>query len=302
MPIPILFLREQRTDVTTLEPKREVVDGQQRIRTLLAYIAPQYLKDYKAERDHFVVTKDHNSELADKSFSELPKEARQRILEYQFSVHVLPAGVGDREVLQIFARMNSTGVKLNAQELRNSEWFGKLKTSMYKLALEQLNRWSEWRIFTDDNIARMDEVELVSEFALLTLKGLTSKSQSALDRLYREKDALYPERKGFSRRFDAVMDTIDHHFGADMPKRPFHKRTLFYSLFAVLYDQMFGLGSDVTSTRPSPVPRALVDWVRRAGDRIQRGTAPQAVLDANARRTTHLISRRVILNYLKRIG
>jgi uncharacterized protein with ParB-like and HNH nuclease domain len=172
LPIPIIFLREQRTDITTLEPKREVVDGQQRIRTLLTYIAPALIPDYKLERDHFVVSKDHNAELADKSFSDLSKDAKERILEYQFSVHVLPAGVGDREVLQIFARMNSTGVRLNAQELRNSEWFGKFKTSIYKLALEQLNRWTDWKIFSDNNIARMDEVELVSEFALLALRGL----------------------------------------------------------------------------------------------------------------------------------
>ena len=30
-PIPIIFLREQKTDLTTLKHKREVVDGQQRV-------------------------------------------------------------------------------------------------------------------------------------------------------------------------------------------------------------------------------------------------------------------------------
>ena len=301
LPIPIIFLREQRTDVTTLEPKREVVDGQQRIRTLLAYIAPTLLRDYKPERDDFVVDGDHNADLAGRRFSDLTKEAKQRILEYQFSVHVLPAGVGDREVLQIFARMNSTGVKLNAQELRNSEWFGRFKTSMYKLALEQLDRWTDWKIFSDDNIARMDEVELVSEFALLALKGLTSKSQSSLDRIYEDNDAAYPERREFARRFNAVMDTIDDHFGAEMHKLPFHKRTLFYSLFALMYDQMFGLGSRLKTVRPSPPSAQSVQWVREAAARIQQGRAPQRVLDANARRTTHLSSRRVILRYLRRV-
>jgi hypothetical protein len=35
LPVPIIFLREQKTDLTRMEPKRQVVDGQQRIRTVL---------------------------------------------------------------------------------------------------------------------------------------------------------------------------------------------------------------------------------------------------------------------------
>ena len=57
LPIPIIFLRDQKTDLQRLEPKREVVDGQQRIRTLLTFIVPQ------------------------------------NILDYQFSVHILPSSI-----------------------------------------------------------------------------------------------------------------------------------------------------------------------------------------------------------------
>ena len=38
LPMPIIFLREQKSNLTTFEPKREVVDGQQRIRTLVSHI------------------------------------------------------------------------------------------------------------------------------------------------------------------------------------------------------------------------------------------------------------------------
>jgi uncharacterized protein with ParB-like and HNH nuclease domain len=34
MPIPIIFLKDKRTDVDQFEPIREVVDGQQRLRTV----------------------------------------------------------------------------------------------------------------------------------------------------------------------------------------------------------------------------------------------------------------------------
>ena len=85
------------------------------------------------------------------------------MLDYDFSVHVLPADTEDRDVLQIFARMNSTGLKLNDQELRNAEFYGSYKEAAYRLAYEQLGRWRSWGIFSETDIARMLEVEETSD-------------------------------------------------------------------------------------------------------------------------------------------
>src|SRR5437867_12947595 len=46
LPIPIIFLREQKTDLDSLEPRREVVDGQQRIRTLLSFIQANLIRGF----------------------------------------------------------------------------------------------------------------------------------------------------------------------------------------------------------------------------------------------------------------
>lgn len=194
LPVPIIFLRDRRTDWRTMESSREVVDGQQRIRTLLSYIDSTLLPDFDEARDSFTLQTVHNSDYAGKQFSVLPPEARQQILDFQFSTHVLPLNIDDRQILQIFARMNATGVKLNPQELRNAEFFGEFKTSMYTLAFEQLPRWRDLRIMSEDNIARMQEVELTSEFAQLMLKGVRQKTQAALDSIYEENEFEYPER------------------------------------------------------------------------------------------------------------
>jgi uncharacterized protein with ParB-like and HNH nuclease domain len=123
LPIPIIFLREKKSDLETLEPKREVVDGQQRIRTVLSYISPDLLKDFNAAHDDFVISKSHNKELSNKKFSALDDEIKQRILDYEFSVHVFPSGTDDREILEMFTRMNSTAYGLKPQELRNAKFF-----------------------------------------------------------------------------------------------------------------------------------------------------------------------------------
>lgn len=300
-PIPIIFLREQKTDLATLKHKREVVDGQQRIRTVLSFIDPGSLgAQYVQARDAFTIKRAHDKELAGKRFDELPREMRQRVLDYEFSVQVLPSSVDDRQVVQIFARMNATGFKLNKQELRNAQFFGEFKTSMYRLAAEQLPRWEKWGIFTWDNIARMEEVEVTSELAQLILGGVTARSQRALDKLYESRDASYPEKDEAERRFQTIMDTIDDNFGDVLPDAVFKKRPLFYALFSVVYDGAYGIGSPLRKRKAKRLPGGLGAKLSKVSAKIDGGLAPEGVTKALERRTTHASSRRTIINYLKK--
>lgn len=299
LPMPIIFLREQKSDLTTFEPKREVVDGQQRIRTLVSYIAPpSFIKDFNPDRDIFTVKRSHNKELYGKKFAELSAETQQAILDYEFSVHILPSSTDDREVLEIFARMNATGVKLNDQELRNAKFYGEFKTSIYKIASEQLNKWRTWKIFTENNIARMEEVEITSEFALLILKGLTGKTQASISKIYNDKDAEYPECAEVERRFRITMDTINDTLGDGLKYLPFSKKTLFYTLFAFIYHCQFGLKSQIEKVTAKPIPNDIVAKIKLLGKRLQDKTAPEQILDAATRRTTNIDSRRTLFNYL----
>ena len=298
LPIPIIFLREQKTDLTRLEHKREVVDGQQRLRTILSFIQPQSLPNYNAARDSFRIEEVHNKDLADRDFKDFPVEIKQRILDYEFSVHVLPSSIDDREVLQIFARMNATGYKLNPQELRNAAYFGQFKTSVFELAAEQLQRWRKWHIFNEDQIARMNEVELTSEFAQLMLRGIVGKSQKALNSLYEDKNDNYPEKNQVERRFRMTMDSIEEIFGDDLTG--FKTRPRFFGLFAFIYDIAFGLESKLIRTKPTPLPAGIREGLGKASESIERKTAPASVLGALAKRTTHPKSRRTVVTYLKR--
>lgn len=302
LPMPIIFLREQKSSLSTFEPKREVVDGQQRIRTLVSYIAPKFIKDLNPDRDIFTVKRSHNKELFGKQFAELPDDVQQAILDYEFSVHILPSNTDDRQVLEIFARMNATGVKLNDQELRNAKYYGEFKTSMYRIASEQLNRWRNWKIFTENNIARMEEVELTSEFAILILKGLTGKTQASIGRIYNDKDAEYPECIEVERRFRIIMETIDNTLGDGLKYIPFSKKTLFYSLFAFIYHCQFGLKSSIEKVNAKSISNDVIAQIKLIAKRLEDKTAPESILDAATRRTTNIDSRRALFNYLIKEG
>lgn len=299
LPVPIIFLREQ-TDLKTLEPIREVIDGQQRLRTLLAFVEPESLgKEYNPEIDDFTIQKAHNKELSGIKFVNFPNSVKRQILNYEFSVHVLPSETEDREVLQIFARMNSTGVKLNSQELRNAEYFGILKQLIYQLAYEQLERWRKWGVFSETNIARMIEVEETSDYIYMMLNGLSSKSQSQLNKFYRDYEEEFPYEKVVTTRFRAVMDKIDDQLGFDLRQSEFSRIAFAHTLFTFYYDLMFGINSPLESTSANKVPTKARDAVLTASDLIKSGNISEELSKLIRGGTQALNNRIARLNFLK---
>lgn len=297
LPVPVIFVRE-KLDLDSAETVREVVDGQQRLRTLLSFVEPSSLNNFDSKRDGFVVSRSHNREIGGKTFTELDKGTRTSILTYQFSVHVLPIGTEDRDVLQIFQRMNSTGQKLNGQELRNAEYFGHMKTLMYSLATAQLDRWRRWRIFSEDSIARMSEVELVSDLTLSMIRGLSGKSQAKLNTLYRDFDGELEGEEVLAQRFEVTMDSIERVMGDILPTTIYRSEVSFFTLYCYFYTKMYGLGSPLATMKARRLSDGLDDCLVGASEALRSESAPAKVLDAMQRASTDLGRRETRLNYL----
>ncbi len=299
LPIPIIFLRE-RTDLSTLEPIREVVDGQQRLRTLISFIEPESIKGFDPDRDAFVVKKSHNSEVAGKTFRQLSSNLKMRILNYEFSVHILPSDTDDREVLQIFSRMNSTGVKLNHQELRNAENYGVFKQFVYSLAYEQLSRWRDWSVFSETDIARMIEVEETSDLVLTMMNGVHGKSQSALDRLYKNYEEDFPFLDEATKRFHTVLDKIDDTIGLNIKTTAFSRKVLFHTLTTFYYDLIFGLKNSLkVKIKPRPLPSNISSVINEASDKILHAPLSEDLAKVLRGGTGNLESRKVRLKLLQ---
>jgi hypothetical protein len=296
LPAPLIYVRE-RIDLDTQRNVREVVDGQQRLRTLFAFVDKALLPDFDPKRDDFTVLPIHNKEVAGKPYAKLSDLDKSEILDYEFSTHVLPSSVEDRDVLRIFARLNATGVKLNRQELRNAEYHGVLKTLMYELAYEQLERWRNWNIFSEDQISRMTEVELTSDLTLNMLLGLTGKTQDRLDNLYMNNEQSFDGAKEVSTRFRHVMDTIDNILGNKITKTVFSREVNFFTLFVYLYDRMYGLGSSLERKRASKISSGVSRCLLKVSENLRNGDVPAEVLDAIGRASADLGRRRTRLQY-----
>lgn len=302
LPTPLIFLRE-RTDLETLQTTREVIDGQQRLRTLIAFVEEAALADFDPSRDRFLVQRQHNPEIAQKRFGALERAVREQILKYEFSTHVLPTSTEDRDVLTIFARLNSTGTPLNAQELRNAEFFGVFKTLMYQLAYEQLERWLDWEVFDADGISRMAEVEMTSDLALNMLDGLTGKSQPGLKRAYTRYDSSLPGEAVLAARFRATMDAIHEVLGPSLRQSVFRSQVYFVTLFQVIYDRLYGLGSQLVGDLADArrLPRGMRDRLLVASNDLRSENVPEGVLDAVRRASADSGRRRTRFEYLSSV-
>ncbi len=300
LPAPIIYIRE-RIDLDTQQTYREVVDGQQRLRTVLSYVDESLLTDFDPRRDRFTVKAIHNPKAAGKRFDQLPDNLKKQILSYELSTHILPINIEDREVLQMFARLNATGVKLNHQELRNATYFGVFKTAMYRLGLEQLDRWRQWRVFTDDQISRMQEVEMTSDLVMNMVDGLTGKTQTRIKNIYERFDEEFPGVEEVERRFRHIMEVIENLVGSRIHGTVYTSKVYFFTLFVFLYDHIYGLGSSLEKKRARRPSSELVDCLLKVSDDFQSENVPADVLDAVQRASADLGRRKTRLRHLKSV-
>lgn len=298
LPIPIVFLRD-RLSLTSIISSREIVDGQQRLRTILSYVDPSLVPDYDKDQDFFRITKSHNSDLANKSFADLPSDTKQAIIGYEIPVHIFSGDTDDRDILQIFARLNATGVKLNDQELRNAEYFGVFKTLCYDLAYENLNRWQEWGVFKKYEIARMTEVEEVSDFIISMHDGVHAKNKKVLNAYYKKYDASYPMADQVRRRFESVMSSIEGTIGADLKATEFSRKSLFNDLFVATYILMYGNGSSLEAAqKPEKLPASFASTLRRLSQRLAAGNVPEDLAKSLRGATAHYGTRVERINFI----
>ena len=196
------------------------------------------------------------------TFDDLTEVERDRLLvakvfTYQYE------NLSDAEVLEIFSRLNKYSVALNAQELRNGKFFGQFISTSSDLSHETLEFWRSTRIFTEQAIARMQDIQLVSELLICQMDGLQDKKASIdaycawLDEEWGEDAPARGAKLNSSRlrylskdesidRYRRTITAIGDSVGNELRTSAFNRAPLFYTLYSVMYHYLFGLpGFDV---------------------------------------------------------
>ena len=289
LPLPIFFLR-QNTDPQSKKTIREVVDGQQRLRAIFDFID-----------NGFSLRKAQNEQFGGCYFSELPAEVQADFLSYELTVNVL-VDLDDKDVLDIFARLNSYGVRLNNQELLNAKYFGYFKQLAYSLGFNFTKYWEINKIFTSANIMRMKEAEFVSELLVVMLDGI--QDLKAVDKYYKKYDEDFDNRKEIESRFCETMDYIANLYGGNFSSTSYNSSPLFYSLFTSVYHLNYSVVNFDFARRP--LTKADDAKMRVALDEIEEVLNKQDGVSAQEQKfiisckksTGHRINKTTRCNYV----
>lgn len=112
LPLPIFYLDGSQ------EPW-QVIDGLQRLTTLFQFISSKSDKNFKLEQLEYL-----KKEYGSLTFQELPLAMRRRILDSTLEAHVINPETPLEVKYNIFQRINTLGLKLKAQEVRNALYRG----------------------------------------------------------------------------------------------------------------------------------------------------------------------------------
>jgi hypothetical protein len=217
MPIPNFFLQALPDGVF------EMVDGQQRARTILGY-----------ERNQIP---DENNLLFNRKLeiSRNRKVLSDEFFNYPLTVTIILELPVDWKIEQFYDLVNSSGLRLNRPELKKAKYF---TTLFLKLILEVAasEEIKALRLFNTSTVSRMNDVDFISELLALLHCGISDKKEK-VDEMYEDdiSEADYARLKGHFcevlthfTRFDRIQPLI---------RTRFKQKNDFYSLFH-LFNQL----------------------------------------------------------------
>lgn len=215
-PIPNFFL------LKTTAKSYEMIDGQQRARTILAY-----WKNLLVDQDNATF-----QERIDASANR--QQFRSRFLDYPLSITIVTKLDDNESVEDYYALLNSSGLRLNRPELKKAEYF---TTNFLKLLLDlvQNEQLKNLKIFTTSNVARMNDVDFVSELVATLKYGISDKKEK-VDQLY-EDDISISEMKALKRAFEQNLATFDRfNYITPLIRTRYKQKNDFYTVFHLFYN------------------------------------------------------------------
>ncbi len=257
VPVPPLYFAE------TKDARFEVIDGHQRVRSIARFLGNEFslsglrvLGEYKRLRFH-----------------QLPPREQRFLKSRALRVVVITADSHPNMKFEVFERLNTGGITLNAQELRNSLYRGAFNQELKLLVQNPALRHC---IGTKKPRKRMVDEELVLRF--FALRDRLGKYRPPLKRLlneYMDENKNAPDQWLLerSRGFEATMLLVDQVLGEQA--------------FRLIDANGLPLRDSAGKPLPRGVNRALFDaqalafsWVTRPIPSARRATVVASISEA----------------------
>lgn len=226
--IPELFFWKAETDPDTGLSITHIVDGQQRIKALCAFVNNKFRLKLQYLLDSSI-----RGKYANRFFKDLDVNDKKAFWNYQLMVIDIDPAATRTDIITMFNRLNLTDYNLNDQEKRNS-MSGEFAALARELA--EMPLWDEKHLFTPKDVRRMKDVEFCASLILLYKKGVIDQTdQSALNQAYEEYQTGYREAEEDKTAICSVIDILPRFFVSDEIAKFLKKKTQLYTLFSVLF-------------------------------------------------------------------
>lgn len=167
-PIPKLLLRTS-IDRDSRRTIRDVVDGQQRLRTIIDFASGKLVLGPKSK------------EFRGKRYADLDDELKDAFLAYKLTCEQL-INASDDDVLEVFVRINSYAVPVTEAELRNARFENDF-TDAVKEVVAGTKVWNLGIVSARDRVRMVDQSVVAELFAFLD-RGVTDGAEPDITRYY----------------------------------------------------------------------------------------------------------------------
>jgi len=174
-PIPNFFLRQLDKD------DYEMVDGQQRARTIIGYV-----KGYVTDLDGLGY--DQNGDFFD----------------YPLNITLITKILTSESIEQFYALVNSTGLRVNRQEVRKARYYDSKFLELIT-DLASTNEFEGLNLLTETTKKRMNDIEFVSELVANLKFGIFDKKEK-VDSMYEDNIFAEGEIEELRSKFISTMN------------------------------------------------------------------------------------------------
>lgn len=193
-PFPKIYLY-QVFDRANERPIKEIVDGQQRVTTLVEF--------YK---NRFALTS-ASKKYAGLRFNELPDEAKMKFISYQVETSTIYSA-SRPELLEMFRRMNAYTSPLTSAEKRHATFQGAFKWFIVEKADTHAELLEVYDILTPKILARMGDAEFIADMSILIDRGICTKSAPTTEAIYKKYDSEFPLEALYNERIDYFFSLL----------------------------------------------------------------------------------------------
>jgi hypothetical protein len=238
-PMPEIYLHQLKADAETGEQIFSIVDGQQRITTIVQFVSNEWKLG-----SAFLNKENRTSAFANVDWDGLASDLKEKLWGYTISSRIIPPQVTYDQIKTMFTRLNESDKSLNPQELRHAEFSGKI----IKLAerLSNIEFWEKWSVFTPNDVRRMADVEFATSLISFLRNGVVSDTTESINHLYDMFNTEYEFEKSDEDEIKKRLNMIDTIFSEDERvskffSKPVHLYTLFTALDPVFFSKEIDL-------------------------------------------------------------